>query len=148
MFLDLQLNRAGPSPSALARRGVHVIEQAAVARRPGAVARRPFLVAPLELQLQVIVRERSFRSELAEHFARNLDRGAPIDIADHGEDLERVATGPDRFGVVRTRVLRQPSHVRTWLWPPHPRSPTVEILAVPERSPASLSMGRDGEQED
>src|SRR5438046_1104791 len=104
MLLDLQLNRACPGASAVAGRRMNVVQQTAVTRRFGFLTRRPFLLAPFELQLQVVVLEGARGPELAEDLAGNPHRGPAIDVADDGEDLERVAAGSDRFGVFPVRV--------------------------------------------
>src|SRR6185295_453191 len=96
------------------------------------VARRPFLVAPFELQLQVIVLESAAGTELAEDFTRDSDRGPAIDVAGDGKHLERIAARPDRLGVFPIRVPLQPRHLRTGFRRSHPCCPAVEIRAVPE----------------
>src|SRR5438094_8080424 len=147
MLLDLQLNRACPRASALAGRRMNVVQQTAVSRRFGFLTRRPFLVAPFELQLQVVVLEGAFGTELAEDFARDPDRGPAIDVADDGEHLERVAAGSDRLRIFPVRVALQSRDIRTWRRLLHPCRPTVEIGPVPERSPAGLRAHADDAQQ-
>src|SRR5207248_11780989 len=55
VLLDLQLDRARPRPSFGSRLCVNVVQQSTVARRRRPVARRPLLLSPFELQLQVVV---------------------------------------------------------------------------------------------
>src|SRR2546422_8590472 len=135
MFLDLQLDRARPRASAGSRRGVNVVQQTAVARSFGSVARRPLLFAPFESQLQVVVLEGALGPELAEDFAGDPDRGPALHVADDGKHLERIAARPDRLCIFTLRVPLQSRHLRTWLRLSHPRGPAVEIPAVPEWSP-------------
>jgi hypothetical protein len=90
-FLDLQLDRSRPGPAFRARFRMDVIEQAAVARDLGPLARRPLLLAPLELHPEVVVLERFLRAQLAEDFTGDADRGAAVHVRGDGEDPERVA---------------------------------------------------------
>ena len=77
MFLNLQLNRACPGAAVGARGGVDMVKQSAVATSLGFVARRPLLLPPFELQLQVVVLECALGAELAERLAGDPDRGRP-----------------------------------------------------------------------
>src|SRR5438445_8946860 len=147
MFLDLQLDRARPGASALARRGVHVVQQTTVTRRFRFFARRPLLAAPFELQLQMVVLEGALAPQLAEHLSGDPDRGPAIDVADDGKDLERVATGSDRLRVFPVRVALQPRDVRTWCRLLHPSCPAVEIGPIPERRPTGLGAYSDDAQQ-
>src|SRR5947207_2735264 len=114
MFLNLQLNRACPGTSASARLAVNVVKQPAVARRFRLFARRPLLFTPLELQLQVVVVEGAFGTQLSEHFAGDPDRRPAIDVADDGEYFERITTGSDRLGVFPIRIAPESRNLRTW----------------------------------
>ena len=123
-----------------------MVQQAAVSRRARLVARRPLLLAPFELQPQVVVLERSLITELAKGLARDPNRGPAIDRDDR-EHLERIASGSDRLGVVAVRAACQTRHIGGRRRPLHPGRPAVEVFPVPQRCPIALGAnGRDREE--
>ena len=112
VLLDLQLDRARPDASAGSGRRVNVVQEAAVAPCVRTVARRPFPLAPLERQPEVVVLEGGPGTQFAEHLTRDADRGPAVDVVHNAEYLERIAFRTDRLGVGAVRVAFQPRHVR------------------------------------
>src|SRR5262249_14975327 len=110
-FLDLQLHRACPRSSFSARLRVDVIQQAAVPLRFGAVAGRPFLFAPLELELEVVILEGLLRTKFAEDLSGDPDGRASIDVLGDGKDFQRIPTGADWLQVFSRVVTLEPGNV-------------------------------------
>jgi len=146
-FLNLKLDRSCPRPPFRSGFGVHVVKQAAIPLRRCGVARRPLLLSPFELQPQAVVLERRFRPELAEHLARDANRGAAVDVGVDREHLQRIAIGSDRLRVSALGVFRQSWDVGRRRWPLHPGRPSVQILAVPERLPVVLRASRRADEQ-
>src|SRR5262249_16392692 len=117
------------------------------ALRIRASARRPLLLAPFELKLQVVILEGLFRAKLTKRFARNPDRGPSVDILGNGEDMEGIAPRADWLQVFAAVVPFRPGDVRCRRRRLHPRRPPIEVLAVPERLPAGR-LGRGGEADE
>src|SRR5438046_9697219 len=88
---------------------------------------------------------------LVTHFAEaravDPDRGPAINVADDGKYLEWIAARSDRLHVFPIGIPLQARHLRTWRRLLHPRCPPVEILAVPDRSPAVLGASHDTGQQ-
>src|SRR5437660_1525660 len=108
-------------------RGDAVIKQAAVADilQP----RRPFLLAPLELQLEMIVLVLLLGGDGAEDLAGDADGRLPVDF-DDGVDLLGVLVQAD--GLLLAERLAEPG------------VPAVEVFAVEERGPAVAGRCRRG----
>src|SRR6478752_2956846 len=103
VFLDLEFARLHPESIACAVRSDRVVAAAAVA--PHLLTRRPPLLAPFELEAQVIVLVLRTRGEGSVDLAGDADRRSTVGL-DHGEDRRRVAADPDRGEVLAAIVLR------------------------------------------
>src|SRR5262249_34652631 len=95
---------------------------------------RPFLVAPSELQRQVVVAEGCLRPQFAKHFTRNPDGRASVHLHD-GEDVQRVTLGSDRLEVLTVLVALDVRDGNAFVWRRNPGRPPVERATVPERCP-------------
>jgi hypothetical protein len=114
-----------------------VVQQAAVAHV--LLTRRPFLLAPLELQLEVVVLELLLAGQRTEHLAGDADRRLPVHRHDR-VDLQWVVVQADRHRGV------DPGHVfERFVRLAEPGVPAAQVLAVEQRGPAVLLRvaGRD-----
>ena len=145
-FLDLELERAHPEAVAGAVWPDRVVAAAAVAH--GLFARRPPLVAPTELESEVVVLVVRTRDQPTELSPEMRIAGRAIDL-DDGEDAAGIAVEPDRLRVFAACVLRQSRHVARLVWAAEVGVPAGQIAAVPQGRPATRLRGLepvDGER--
>src|SRR5262249_39046241 len=123
LLLDLQLLRAHPEGAGGAVLADAVVEQSAIAH--GFLARRPALLAPLELERQVIILVLVLGRQRAEDLARDADGRFAVRL-NHGVDVLRVLVEADDFFLAVGAA--------------QPGVPALEILAVEENRPAVFAV--------